>query len=263
VWRGWTNTCRNIFSSKAAILGDSKFPDAGLGFFKNDRIECFQMLYEMYSGLAFSKEQDRSVAIAGLEKRLVRTFGSKGGYGVFEAYLERGLLWQKPSGGTLSRIAYDEAIHVPSWSWMAYVGPIEYLKFRFANTDWTDEFQTPFKEGTMEWSKRYWGANEAGGATDLLVRPRKMVLPDLAELFKRIQLDETVGELDVAALRCVVIGKQRLGADDLPLSQTHYVLVIRPTVPGFPADGYMRVGVGRLLPEHISEEAPGGWVCVR
>jgi hypothetical protein len=251
-------------STKAAILGDSNFPDAGLGYFKNDRIECFQMLYEMYSRLAFSKQQDRSVGIAGMEKRLVRTFNSKGGYGVFEAYLERGLLWQRPHGGTLTRIAYDDDIHVPSWSWMAYIGPIEYLKLRFDDTDWTDEFKTPFKPGTMNWSKRYWGANETGAATDLLVKPRKMDLPDLAELYKRIWLDEPA-EPDMSILRCVVIGKQRLKDGQKAQGQTHYVLVIKPTVPDFPAQGYMRAGVGYLLPEHISAEghSSGGWVCVR
>jgi hypothetical protein len=220
------------------------------------------MLYEMYSALAFSKQQDRSVGIAGLEKRLVRTFGGKGGYGLFEAYLERALLWQRPSGRTLVRIAYDEDIHVPSWSWMAYSGAIEYLKFRFDDTDWSDEFQSPYKPGTMEWSKRYWGAHEAGGATDLLVRPRKMVLPDLIETRKRIRLDETV-EPDLETLRCVVIGRQRVRGDDSAQGQTQYVLVIKPAVPEFPAQGYMRAGVGLLLSEHISSETLGGWVCVR
>jgi hypothetical protein len=48
-----------------------------------------------YSRLLFSRIEDRPIAIAGLEKRLIGAFGTQGGFGVFAApdgLLQRSLL---------------------------------------------------------------------------------------------------------------------------------------------------------------------------
>ena len=78
----------------------------------------YRDLYESYSKLELSYSTDRPVAIRGLEKRLLRALDTKGGYGVFDIYLRRGLLWQRDQA-SLERIDFSgkkEQELVPSWS---------------------------------------------------------------------------------------------------------------------------------------------------
>jgi hypothetical protein len=212
----------------------------------------------MYSGLAFTKDQDRSVAISGLEKRLVRTFSTKGGCGVFEAYLARGLLWQRPEGRTLTRINYPENLHVPSWSWMAYSGPISYITIPFDGADWTNDFRTPFKPETPLWSKRNWGEDGRTSAMDLEAFSRKMIMLDRVEMLKRVRFDES-SDVDIESLRCVVIGKEKLeGSSDR--DPMRYVLIITQTFSKGSTDHYERVGAGYLQSIHIAET--GAWIRI-
>lgn len=242
----------------AAFLGDADFPKSALGYFKGGRIVLFQRLYEMYSRLAFTKEQDRSVAISGLEKRLVRDFKTRGGYGVFDVYLARGLLWQRPEGGTLTRICYPTDLHVPSWSWMAYNGPIGYMTIPFSGADWTDDFKSPFNSDTSEESKKYWRRCDCTGTMDLVALARAMIRLDQVEMLKRIRFDEST-DMDTESLRCVVIGKEKQeGGSRDPM---HYVLVIKPLALGGSTGDYERVGAGYLQAVHISET--GAWVRIR
>lgn len=71
------------------------------------------------------------MAIGGLEKRLIRTFDTMGGYGVFLQYLDRSLLWRRKEQAWLTPIEYFTARTVPSWSWMANEGAIEYPRVEF------------------------------------------------------------------------------------------------------------------------------------
>src|SRR5438477_11418672 len=113
-------------SRKASFLGDSDFPRSVDSFVKGMKIDLYQDLYERFSNLQLSFPEDRPVAIKGLETRLIRTFGTTGGFGIFDIYLHRCLLWQR-SGDTLRRIPSFRGGQVPSWSWMAYTGGIRYL----------------------------------------------------------------------------------------------------------------------------------------
>ncbi|KAI0476359.1 heterokaryon incompatibility protein-domain-containing protein [Xylariaceae sp. FL0804] len=152
-------------STKAAFLGDPNFPQLGMDSSRGSKIELYQDLYRRYSTLAFSRVEDRPVAIAGLEKRLVGACGNRGGYGVFDdgargGLLHRSLLWHRsPREASLSRIAFFDpssgdqsqgqdhpdhdhhhrgrsSVVVPSWSWMAYRGAIDYLRPPFNGVEW-------------------------------------------------------------------------------------------------------------------------------
>lgn len=73
---------------------------------------------------------------------MVRDFKACGGYGVFDdkssSLLPRSLLWRRtdPEQGLkpLRRILPEGQL--PSWSWMAYDGPIDYLDVPFGEVDW-------------------------------------------------------------------------------------------------------------------------------
>ncbi|EKG09203.1 Heterokaryon incompatibility, partial [Macrophomina phaseolina MS6] len=126
-------------NSAALFLGDPAFP-ASLNLRPSrGRIGLFQSLFTTYSKLGITKATDRSLAIYGLERRLTDTFKTRCSYGVFEKYLGRSLLWQRAEDSKeLKRIAYPDDRSVPSWSWMAYDGNIEYVEVDSDVVEWDE-----------------------------------------------------------------------------------------------------------------------------
>lgn len=147
----------------AAFLGDPNFPQILINAPQGERILRYQQLYQSYSRLGLSNPYDRPVAIDGLQRRLLRTMRCKGGLGVIDevepkGLLRRSLLWRRGSDmgtKTLARIKFptDRAISiVPSWSWMAYTGGIDYLDLEFGRFDW-EELGSPWSGATESISR--------------------------------------------------------------------------------------------------------------
>lgn len=139
-------TMTKMRNKQAAFLGDPNFPRLAEMETKGGKILLSQKLYEQYSRLAFTYEQDRPIAIAGIEERLCRAFDSRGGYGVFEKYLGRSILWQRADEEpTLGKIDFSkERGQIPSWSWMAYMGAVNLLELPFGKIEWTSDYQSPW-----------------------------------------------------------------------------------------------------------------------
>ncbi|KAK1480001.1 serine/threonine protein kinase [Colletotrichum cuscutae] len=231
-------------SRQAALLGDSNFPESALELFKGGRIRTFQTLYEMYSRLAFTVPSDRSIGIKGLEERLVKNFETKGGFGIFEEYLQRSLLWQRAPDTSLDRILYSPDRRVPSWSWMAYRGPIAYLEAPFEHINWTDDIVTPFN--TDSGKKTHWQVSEGSEITLLRGLASRFGL-DPIELHKRVTFDESTDH-SVDQLLCIVIGQEK--TEGMSREPEHYVIVISK-LSDERGGRYERVGVGKLLGKHI------------
>ncbi|KAF0635099.1 hypothetical protein FPSE5266_20394 [Fusarium pseudograminearum] len=140
--------CESLISytnERASLLGDSNFPSSIEARYKGGRVMLVQNLYNQYSKRVFWDPQDRPIAISGLEKRLTSAFISRGGYGVFQIFLERGLLWKKADEThSLKPINFPLERNVPTWSWMAYDGVISYVEVDFDKVDWTNEYSSPF-----------------------------------------------------------------------------------------------------------------------
>ncbi|KAF6839177.1 serine/threonine protein kinase [Colletotrichum plurivorum] len=233
-----------LANPKAAFLGDSNFPNSALHYFKGARIVLFQSLYKKYSGLGFTKKTDRSVAIKGLEERLVKTFGTKGGFGVFNAYLQRSLLWQRDDAA-FEPIPYQKDRQVPSWSWMTYSGRISYVEAPFDRVDWTNDIVSPFISESGH--KQHWKVGQQGGDQVIHAIARKFTM-NRVELMKRVKFDrEGMGFSD--DLRCVVVGVEK--PEDSSRQAEHYVLAISPAKSGEPGR-YTRAGVGTVLFGHIA-----------
>ncbi|RTE79083.1 hypothetical protein BHE90_006436 [Fusarium euwallaceae] len=238
-----------LANNQTAFLSDSDFPNSILEYYKGGRIVLSQNLFKMYSSLKFTNPSDRSIAISGLEKRLMSAFKTRGGYGIFQAFFERSLLWQRPEPGSLARITYPTDRNVPSWSWMTYEGSITYVDAPFDEVDWTKDYESPFKTKT---ERRYWEANGSNPTPVLKSQSaRKFSLSaDPKEALERIRFDLKSTEYhQLGALRCIIIGKTKSSvSDDAAL---HYVLVIAASSPG-KTQAYVRAGVGVLLKRHIS-----------
>lgn len=85
----------------------------------------FQFVFQQYSQLSLTHSSDRHVAISGVVERLKKCLHSREIYGIFEKYLHQSLLWRR-AGDERMRGIPETQTTIPSWSWMAYKGGIEY-----------------------------------------------------------------------------------------------------------------------------------------
>ncbi|RSL99222.1 hypothetical protein CEP52_009893 [Fusarium oligoseptatum] len=221
-----------LANDKAAFLGDSDFPNSILEYYKGGRIVLSQNLFKMYSTLKFTKSSDRPIAISGLEKRLMSAFKTRGGYGVFQAFFERSLLWQRPESGSLARIAYPSDRNVPSWSWMSYDGSITYVDAPFEEVDWTKDYESPFEAKT---GRQYWGTNENNPSPIIKSKSARKFssTANPNKVLEKIKFDLKASAYhQLGALRCIVIGKAK--SSEPNDSALHYVLVITASSSGNP-----------------------------
>jgi len=127
---GETYSLFSFNSELASFLSDPNFPEKITSkiTFKGERIIFFQDLYKQYSRLAFTRWEDRPIAIAGLQNRLIYDLKTQGGFGIFDdgqSLLRRSLLWQRGKDEhVLRNITFppERNISIPTWSWMAYEG---------------------------------------------------------------------------------------------------------------------------------------------
>ncbi|KAI1281190.1 heterokaryon incompatibility protein-domain-containing protein [Xylaria sp. FL0933] len=239
-------------SRKASFLGDPNFPRSVDQFAKGLRIEIFQNLYEKYSRLALSYPSDRPLAIRGLESRLIDTFGTTGGVGIFDIYLHRSLLWQR-ADNILKRITSIRDARVPSWSWMAYDGPICYLTVPFGGVTWSEDITSPFSKDSIG---RYSASEGLKGRKSIATSPLELQAPVWnlldAESGQRI-MDDPYRVFD-QPVQCVVLGKSKTSS--LDESQVHWVLLVHPIKVADNVASYERVGVGILKKCHIAFDRP-------
>lgn len=175
------------------------------------------------------------MAVCGLQQRLIDTFKTRGGFGLFELYFQRSLLWQRPnaSKSRLERINFPEDQKVPSWSWMAYEGAIEYMEIPPDKVEWCFAPDHLF--------------SAAYGS--LSGRPKMTVITKSLTLSQRLAVDRIRLDEDISPphqdLRCVVLGKDKVANEDG--EKTHYVLVIIKDS----GKTWRRVGTGWFLGGHL------------
>lgn len=182
------------------------------------------------------------MAIAGLQQKLIETIQVQGDYGIIEdrensGWLRRSLLWCRGYlVRNLSRIVFPDhraELRVPSWSWMAFDGGIDYLRPDFGNYDW-DEVESPWARNSNSRADMALIANAweydleaAGHGEDDIT----FDIPSAPKPAKRI---------------CVILGRAK--GSLMHDTRRHWVLVIAPTTE-LDCNGnmaYERVGAGYL-----------------
>jgi len=270
-------TLTKMQNNQAAFLGDPNFPTVALQSSKGARIRLYELLYTTYSGLHFTKSCDRSIAIAGLEQRLVKAFDTHGGYGIFDGpFFGRSLLWKRDERVPRNAMRpitfplHERYYHVPSWSWMAYEGVIAFMEIPFGGVEW----QHGNKEGlSSPWTTSLeedndgsasspsgsgvWHTGKANEQTVLKAMARDFSESvSLSEVETKIVYDagEAPGGEDGVELRCVIVGRQKPNkgqATNWTLLE-HYVLVVgRKRASSKNTTHYRRLGVAAL---------PGRWI---
>lgn len=226
----------------AEFLGDPDFPSHLYQTERGEKILRIQKLYKDYSRLGFTQPYDRPVAIDGLQQKLFQTILVEGGFGVIDdkehpGWLCRSLLWARdPLVPTLTRIAFPHDCAtsiVPSWSWMAFDGGIDYLHPDFGGFDW-EPLQPPCwpiennDPSNISMIATAWEYDlEAAGPGEGEV---VFDIPGAPKPAKRI---------------CVVLGKAK--GSLLPDSRKHWVLVIAPTARRRKGSlVYERIGAGYM-----------------
>ncbi|KAK0613670.1 hypothetical protein B0T14DRAFT_499110 [Immersiella caudata] len=251
-------------SELAALLGDPNFPHRMLNASRGGKITLFQDLYKRYSSLGLRNEFDRPTAIDGLQHRILTALGLKGGFGALDGgtenkgLLRRSLLWVGAENQELNRIkfAVDRKISVvPSWSWMAYTGTIDYISPPFNGVDW-EELQSP-------WSG--YGKGDEGIRTEVqggniaLVAEAREYDPGKGSTDDSLLAFDKPNGLSSPKTLCVILGRQKGVASD---HQRHYLLFIEAA--GRDRNGkelYERVGVG-YLPGRCVEGGSFGRVTI-
>jgi len=207
------------------------------------RIDLFQDLYAKYSNLQLSHKEDRPIAIRGLEKRLKTTFGTKAGFGIFETYIHRCLMWQR-ADTPLIRIEKFRGARVPSWSWMAYHGGINYMEIPGGKVDWVEDIVSPF-------------ANNSD--SELLTELRAPIHEIIDSKHADLILDED-DRVIKQPLKCIIVGRSK--ASQPPDQSFLYVLLV-VEIPGKLPRVYERVGVARLKRGQTASKGLGSVVSVQ
>lgn len=194
------------------------------------------------------------MAIAGLLKRLLNTIGVKGGFGILDerdtrGLLRRTLLWHRGAKDTSMKcIDFSQSqaqIAVPSWSWMAYDGGIDYLELGFGHYEWFN-LQSP-------WSYPDDQIAEVDPDTaDITLVARAQICDLQAAIETEIELHlDNLGPLQEKPL-CAVLGKAT--GTDLDDDRKYCVLMLAPTLEKDKLGNkiHKRIGAGILPGKCIS-----------
>jgi hypothetical protein len=233
---------------------------------RGSKILYYQDLYMQYSRLAFSRIEDRPIAISGLEKRLIRAFnahaGVYGGYGVFDdgvggGLLHRSLLWQRGADEhSMERIVFptDRDVAVPTWSWMAYKGGIDYLELPFKHVKWEeDDIRSPWRPKNTESSQ----AADQAASYSLTATARDFDTSAAIGDEKVEVVHDIPGKPGNRTLKCVVVGREE-GTQSID-EKRHYLLIISPKGHSYtePAPVFERVGVAYMPGKCIALDVSG------
>ncbi|KAI8632516.1 HET-domain-containing protein [Xylariaceae sp. FL1651] len=224
-----------IRNSKALFLGDPKFPKSLNLRLRRDKISLFQHLFARYSQLGLTKPTDRPLAISGLEQQLAGTLETECRYGVFEKYLHRSLLWQRSGSTRMDKILYtDDSRNVPSWSWMAYSGQIEYVETGFDHIEWNEGVQ--LRDNMLQAPVRDF--------QNCSIEPREdgacAVLDEDGDITSGWMKYDEKRRTNLGRLGCVVIGRGRYNDE-----RRYYILIVAP-VRSEGTKIFKRVGIGSI-----------------
>ncbi|KAI8626068.1 hypothetical protein F5Y19DRAFT_488559 [Xylariaceae sp. FL1651] len=256
-----------MHNNMADFIGDPNFPKKATGARRCLKIRYFQDLYKKYSRLKFTHIEDRPFAIKGLESRLREAYGIDGAYGIFndgpdKGLFHRSLLWQRgkdePEPG-LSRILFppERKATVPTWSWMAYRGGIDYLDLPFNQTEWrANDIQPPrIKSNSIRTQRAETSPSDSG--MELIATARRFNIAGHQDGEVGVVYDRARDKSDDSQPQCVVIARSKVGNTDQ--EKKHYILLVSPTKStGRGGDRvYERVGAGFMLGKFIALNEPG------
>jgi hypothetical protein len=231
---------------------DPNFPERLLKAGNERIIEFIQFLSTEYSKRGLTEKTDRCAAISGLESRIAQAKKCETRFGIFQPFLHRSLLWQRSEERDTDRIDYGAQI-VPSWSWMAYSGSIQFMDTTFGGVEWVRSLRFN-QRNRRRWLNKKW---KPALVTDIgsfqRCSPERRgtgyALLDLDGVERGwIQFDIETHE-GLNAEKCVVVGRDSRESD--AGKRRYYILVVRST--GMENE-YTRVGAGWILSDYVARQ---------
>jgi len=232
--------CENLTKMKSSprknfFLLDPSFPNRLLESGRGRTAEFIHFLFQDYSSRGITEPTDRRVAATGLEARIAGALDCNSKYGIFKKHLHRNLLWQTSDKQT-ERIAYTNNQEVPSWSWMACSGGVEFVEVKIGSVSWVKAlaFDTKCDPAAL-----IADVGKLLGCTIESEGDRCIVLDISTNNEAGWIRYDIESDAEGSENHCVVVGK----TEDNNAAQQYYVLVVVPTGK----DGeYRRVGVGKV-----------------
>lgn len=227
---------------KQHFVLDPNFPDR-LKFSGYDRkVEFVKFLFKKYSQCGLTNQSDRDTAISGLLERIESVLKTEVRYGVFGYFLHNLLLWKRLDEKT-APINYTRR-KVPSWSWMAYPGRIDFVSNSRLMVPDPEDLRFGAGQGALIVKVRRF--------KNCRLKPKGKVCAILAGL-------KSVGSLwfdmetNNQSEYCVVVGMREDTKKDP--EKTYYILVVLKE----PRDNeYKRLGVGEIQACYVSRESDPG-----
>lgn len=263
------NSNKIAYSKLASFIGDPNFPEVAIQSSRGGKIRLYQDLYMQYSRLQFTRNWDRPIAIAGLEKRLIHNFDVLGGFGVFDdgrGLLCRSLLWHR--GFTVDRLKKivfptGRQLKVPTWSWMAYEGGIGYMDLPFNGVDWEEqEIRSPWTPG----SGGVWHTGDQAEIPGMSAVAHDFEESDRKGGMVKLIFDNPAeSSTSNRPVKCVTVGRLKSNGSD-ERERLHYVILVTPGEYQIAAGArqiYERVGVGTLLGQYIKLSSLGTLVRIQ
>ncbi|KAF3028317.1 hypothetical protein E8E11_000098, partial [Didymella keratinophila] len=160
--------CENLTRLKSSYTDkfftlDPNFPKRLLDSGQERTLNCISYLIQEYSKRNLTVPSDRRVAISALEDRIKGALKSRfkdplrdrveralrdcikgtlndrsSRYGIFQKFLHRNLLWHA-NDCQLKKIGYEPPL--PSWTWMAYSGGVQFIDVSFGDMEWVDSIR--------------------------------------------------------------------------------------------------------------------------
>ncbi|KAK0750666.1 heterokaryon incompatibility protein-domain-containing protein [Schizothecium vesticola] len=222
-------------NQEAGFLGDPQFPTLAIAQAATTHTQhhVFQSVFKTYSRLELTRATDRQIAVAGVSQRLAEGMTSLVAFGVFTKfkYLHRSLLWRR-AGHVFLHWIRNNTPKVPTWSWMAFMGAIDYVDCTSTEMEWNPHIRLSIAEET---------ATITAPVTTFAAK--MLQTPDLLILDYRPRAD---GE----DLKCVIVGKEPSGNPD---DAVYYVLVVLAAQGGSgTGTEYERLGVAALRSTHLA-----------
>lgn len=233
---------------------------------RGEKIIRFQNLYKKYSSLAFTNPSDRPIAVNGMQSRLLKAFGTRGGYGIFDdnnisksshgGLLRRSLLLYRPVHKTFTRIEFPREkeleFRVPSWSWMAYMGEIDFLELEFGKIEWM-EIRSPWSN-VMNSKTELSIKKESDGCPTIWGTVREIIGDAEKDSAGQLYYDLHSGPQVNNKIECVVLGIEK--KKSTTMARLHYFILVEPVGDArHPTQGnnrYQRVGAGYMPGSCIS-----------
>ncbi|KAJ4168292.1 hypothetical protein NW754_013626 [Fusarium falciforme] len=235
---------------KQIFILDPDFPSRLSESGYSRTVDFVQFLFKKYSRSGLTVKSDRDTAIYSLVERMRHALRTEARYGVVRCFLSILLLWKRSDDEKTAPIDYGDRT-VPSWSWMAYPGGIDFI------SDLRQTLKVPHS-ADLDFSN--------DGYT-LTVKVRRFNDCQIGQDGNRFAIfagtasasPRKVGSLwfDVADTtefkHCVVVG---MGDDNEKTDpqKTYFVLVVRQKQ----GEGYERLGVGKVEAQYVSRECVAG-----